>query len=521
MKKINIYILLALFTVVSTTSCKKFLDINENPNSPTVSTPELVLPQAIVRSASLIVSFNTYGARLVGYQANAGGVSGWGAFVSYDYTTSDFGSLFESTYKANEDLELVAQLSSKDADHNNFIAAARVMQAFNYQTLVDTYNDVPYFDALKGIGTLQPKYDKATDIYKALADSLDAAITTFKATPTSTAFKNSDPLFKGDVTSWIKFANTIKLRLIVRAGSKVTFTNTSFDPAGFITADAMVNPGYTKIEGKQNPTWNAWAYTAANAAASGASQRIPTPFTLSFYDGTRMDDTKRATLVFKNGLAVPKNQLGYQENDAMKGLAPSVWFIGTDDKTYTKIGILKGPDAPQPIMLASESFFLQAQANVRGIAGVAGTAKGNFRSGIFHSFNYLEKDNTGAIPTGRDAKADTANYYSLNITNRLVNFDLATTPEQQIEAILNQQYVAYNQLFAHQTWFEYIRTGYPVSSGAVTRDNAKKTMVSLVSMSTAPDNLPTRILYPASEFKYNDKNIPEVNKFSSKIFYAR
>ena len=160
MKKINIYILLALFTVASTTSCKKFLDINENPNSPTVSTPELVLPQAIVRSANLIVSFNSYGARLVGYQANAGGVSGWGSFVSYDYTTSDYGGLFEASYKAIEDLELVTQLSAVDADHNAYIAAARVMQAFNYQTLVDTYNDVPYFDALKGTAVLQPKYDK-------------------------------------------------------------------------------------------------------------------------------------------------------------------------------------------------------------------------------------------------------------------------------------------------------------------------------------------------------------------------
>lgn len=521
MKKYNIYILLALFTVVSITSCKKFLDINKNPNNPTVSTPELVLPQAIVRSATLPVSFNSYGARLVGYQANAGGVSGWGAFVSYDYTTSDFGSLFEATYKANEDLELVAQLSAKDADHNAFIAAARIMQAFNWQTLVDTYNDVPYFDALKGTGNLQPKYDKAEDIYKALADSLDFAIVTLKATATSTAFKNSDPMFKGDIASWIKLANTIKLRLIVRGGSKVAFTNTNFDPAGFVTADVMVNPGYTKIDGKQNPTWNTWAYTAAGSAASGASQRIPTPFALAFFDGTKMDDAKRANLFYKNGLTVPKNQLGYQESDAAKGIAPSVWFIGTDDKTYTKIGILKGPDAPQPIMLASESFFLQAQANVRGIAGVGGTALENFKKGVFHSFNYLEKDNTGAIPTGRDVKADTTTYFSLNNTNRLVNFELATTDEQKIEAIVSQQYVAYNQMFGHQTWFEYIRTGYPVSTGAVTQENAKRTMVSLVSVSTAPDNLPTRILYPASEFKYNDKNIPVVNKFSSKIFYAR
>ncbi|HBW82151.1 MAG TPA: hypothetical protein DEF78_21460 [Sphingobacterium sp.] len=60
-------------------------------------------------------------------------------------------------------------------------------------------------------------------------------------------------IFKGDNTSWAKFANTLKLRLVLRAGSKAAFANKTIDPIGVITDDVIVQPGFTKIAGKQNP----------------------------------------------------------------------------------------------------------------------------------------------------------------------------------------------------------------------------------------------------------------------------
>ncbi len=95
MKKL-IFLILGI-SMISLTACEKFLDVNENPNSPTSVVPELILPTAIVRSASLTVSYNTYGGSLVGQIANAGGFSGFGALLTYNFTAG-YLSQWDGTY---------------------------------------------------------------------------------------------------------------------------------------------------------------------------------------------------------------------------------------------------------------------------------------------------------------------------------------------------------------------------------------------------------------------------------------
>jgi hypothetical protein len=525
--KRNFKYICGLFLVASAISCKKDLDINTNPNSVTSATVDLVLPQAIVATANSISAYNTMGAQQVGYFSNSGGVSGWGGIISYNWTTGDFQGLWATSYDVLEDVQYVLNNSSNTGATKEFNAAAKVLKAYNYSLLVDTYNDVPYSEALLGADKLQPKYDKAQDIYKNIADLLDQAIATFKTSTTVPKnFTTADPLFGSssstEIARWMQFAQTLKLKLVLKGtGKGVTFTNSTFDSAiGFLTDDAIVNPGYTKIDGKQNVMWSTWAYAASGTAPGAASQYAVTGYILPFYNGIKINDPARAAVVFRTGLSVPTNQLGYQQADAGRGLAPSSWFIGTNATTYDKIGILKGPDAGQPLMLAAESYFLQAEANVRGI--VTGTVKTNFDLGIRASFRYLYKDNTGAIPAARTADADAAAYQAIpaNATRYLVNIDQATTDAQRTEAIITQKYIAFNMLFGHEAWNEYRRTGYPTIVASATPAKATS-FVSLVSESTAPDKLPTRILYPANEYKYNAANVPTVNKYSDKIFWAK
>ena len=85
-KKLLKYTLIGAVLSTGFSSCEKALDINDNPNSPTESTPQLVLPQAIVGTSRLVPTFSTYGGRIM-YFANAGGVSGWGnGFLDYNYS---------------------------------------------------------------------------------------------------------------------------------------------------------------------------------------------------------------------------------------------------------------------------------------------------------------------------------------------------------------------------------------------------------------------------------------------------
>ncbi len=532
------YLSIAMSTLLVASSCKKALDINDNPNSPTQSTPELVLPQAMVATALSVPTYNTYGGRLVGYYATSGGVSGWGDMITYDFSTGFMTGLWSTPYNTLTDLQYVVDKAGTEKP--SFTQAAEVLKAYNYANLVDTYNDVPYSEALKGAAILTPKYDKATDIYVDLAKKLDVAIAFFKSAPEDLAFENADVIFGGNTTSWAQFANTLKLRLVLRAGSKAAFANKTIDNIGVIESDVIVQPVFTKIAGKQNPMWNTWAYGADNAAVgTWGTQFIPTNYVMAFYDGFKIEDTERASLVFANGISTNKNQLGNVDNPPT-GVAPSAWVMrpvsgAISGTNYRGLGVIKGPAAGQPLMLAAESQFLAAEGALEGIiTGGEKVAEGYFEKGIKSSYNYLYM-NEADTPTksAADAEAYLVDYKATNVNSYLVNFlkfiddtgnapvERTTTKVERTEAIITQKYIALNFLFGHEAWNEYRRTGYPKIVGLNTTANARTTFVSIASRATSADKLPTRILYPNTEFSYNAANVPSVDKYSSKIFWAK
>jgi len=521
MKKISIIILSGIAVVMLGSSCKKYLNINANPNQSTSSTPDAVLPQAIVYTAANISSFNDYGAELGGYAANAGGYGGFGSNWTYDFGPNDYAGLWSSTYDALEDLQFVLNSTQGDSLYPYHNAAARILKAYNYELLVDTYNNVPYTNALQGTTDLTPTYDDAKTLYPLLANELDTAIATIEAANTNVAealTSGTDPLFGGNETSWIQFANTIKLRLIVRASAMVTFSNTTFDANGFLATDAVVNPGYQKATGQISPSWGDWVqtYTGGN----GNRAWMPCTFVFSFYNGTKLSDNARGSVIYFDYPATPNNQLGVGLTTVPSAPATTNgWYSGSTTSLGSAPGIMKGPNMGEPLMLAAESYFLQAEANVRNI--VSGTAKTNFYNGIEASFNYLyllPDDKT--LATGLDPVADAATYEANNATSYLVNYSLATTTAQQIEAIITQKYIALNFINSQEGWNEYRRTTYPkIVDGS---QDGTLTFASTLSQSSRPDKLPSRLLYPASEYSYNSANVPTgISPYTSLIFWAQ
>ncbi|MGJ1206093.1 SusD/RagB family nutrient-binding outer membrane lipoprotein [Sphingobacterium lactis] len=517
------YLSIALVGAMFLGSCNKALDINDNPNSPTESTPALVMPQALVATANSMLTYHIYGSNLVGYRANAGGYSGWGTLLNYDFTNADYSGLWSTTYDILTDFDYVVNKTKEDQANQDYYFASLVLKAYNFSLLVDTYNDVPYSEALKGNGNLNPKYDKAQDIYLDLAKNLDLAINYFKTASTSSSFKNADVLFKGTSASWAKFANTLKLRLVLKGQGKVNFANATIDASiGVLDNDAIVNPGFSKQDGKQNPWWGNYAYNAAGTNVTG-NAHIPTPYLMAFYNGTKLDDEERANLIFVNGVATNVNQLGY-ENNPPTGYLPSAWLTKPETGTlsatnYRGYGAVKGPKAGQPIMLASEASFLAAEAVLKGL--LSGDAEAYFKKGVKQSYEYLRKDESDKVIAGTDAEAFYVDYVAKNAGSKLANFSLNGSNEEKLEAIITQKYIAFNALFGHEAWNEYRRTGYPKVTGSNSEANRNNTFASSKSVATTTDKLPTRILYPLTEYTYNADNVPVVDKFKSKIFWAK
>jgi hypothetical protein len=535
MKRISIAICSAL--ALFGTACNDYLDVNENPNVATEVSAKLILPQALTATGQVINTYNTYGSQIGGFAANAGGYGGFNETITYLYTAGNYSAgLWAPTYDNLADYQYIINQAQTDSSLIFFEAAAMIMQAYDFEKLVDAFNDIPYSQALRGAENLTPEYDAGADVYADLAAKLDTAIMKIHEGEELTAqfgesaiaqLGTADVMF-GDFDNqldlWIQLANTIKLRLMVRADGKATFDNTSFDAAGFLTMDALIDPGYTRDNGRQAPKWETWAWGYTGSAGNKAW--IPTNYAMRFYDGTKIDDDYRGYATYYQYPTTGTNDLGYEGDDITKSPnGGSFWYPGTDRGGTTagnSTGPIKGPNMSMPLFTAAESYFLQAEAILRGIIpGSAADAEFAYDMGIVMAFEYnymLPKggvDNAGASYDG-DYFSDASAYYSDNAGNPLVDWAAATALglEGQIEAIITQKWIALNFVNCDEAWNDYRRTGYPAVSPG-------DTFASVVSQSTRPDKLPTRVLYPFSESQYNASNVPTgISPISSTIFWA-
>ena len=527
MKKMNIKLYIGIFLMVLIASaCEDQLNINDNPNSAITADVQLVLPQAIVASANLSNQFNTYGAHFGGFMANAGGFSGFGNLLNYNLTPGDWNGLWVNSYQ--DPLEDLKYVLDKTADVDKFAyynAAAKIMTVVNYQRLVDAFGNIPYSEALRGgEGITAPKYDDAATIYQDLFTKLDEAISTIaNAQFPLRLTAATDPLFgelaggdaKVHAKAWQKYANTLKLRILLRLSTKGQFTsfvsqgfaNLNTTTIGFLDDDAIVDPGYEL--NRPNPEWASWGKTTSGSLAN--SSRIPTTFAFGFYNGAKISDAGRGRTIFVNYPTTPTNQLGNEVGNPT--IVPGLVTWASNAAGYIGTGVLKGPGMGQPLMLAAEARFLQAEAMLNGF--ITGDYVATYYEGITASFNYLLKNENEAVVTAPGPLV--TSYRSTNAGNRLVEIEAATTNAQRLEAIITQKYIALNMINSDEAWNEYRRTGYPVTvpGGAPAFDIASNKS----NAQSRPDRLPTRILYPSTEQSYNAANFVVVNHVGDLIFW--
>jgi hypothetical protein len=575
MKKIFNRIILGTLLITSV-GCKKFLDINQNTNSPTDATPELMLPQALVTASNTVNTYDSFGAWVAGYKGNAGGYGGFGTVWNYAYTTSDNTGLWTGAFSAINQLNTVIRKTEGLDEYKYYNAMARVMKGYIYTRLVDQYGDVPYSEASKGLENLTPKYDNYGDVYQGVYADLNEAIailnTAAVTNVTRTVTAGQDPFGGGSggagtpgLVKWKQFAQTIKLKMLVRAqkvASLTSWVNTAKSSlptveSDFLTTDAIVQPGFNATTASQmNNRWTTYGWSNTGAGAGSGLSQLPTPWILSFYNGTKLSDNQRGRAIYAgynttltqtiNNASVSftgpaTNQLGYDVEPVKRSQNGSFWYSGvaqgvTNTSTITRGtgtaanaaanvgGVLKGAAMGNVLMTLAEAKFLLAEASlgsVNLVPSLSAATKTLFESGITASYQYLFSNaaNTAYLHTVPAATL-TTNYIAANTASKLVNFTLATTDEEKLEAIITQKYIAVNFINSEEGFNEYRRTGYPKIVNGST--DPTSSFASLKSAATAPDKLPTRVLYPDVEFQINTANVPkDINPSTTKIFYAK
>ncbi len=213
MKKIILTAAVALGLTMA--SCDSYLDINESPNSPAQSnlTPDLIFPGAEMAFANSYGDFlRITGGYFAQHYAQYFGTSNYMDYSQFQMSAVRSSSTYQNlTMRVLQNLSTVKAMA-EESDEPGTVLAATVIRAAVYQVLVDCYGEIPYSEALNP-DNLNPKYDNGKDIYAGIIAELDEAIA--KTEPTATVCTNN--LLPGARASeWIKLANALKLRILMR-----------------------------------------------------------------------------------------------------------------------------------------------------------------------------------------------------------------------------------------------------------------------------------------------------------------
>lgn len=243
----NISILPSLFITVMLVTlgagCTKDFDsINVNPNAATVVPATNVLGRGILSSASTL-----FGERLsIYYTGSYAGHTAAIGLGDYEYRVDINNSMWRGMYIAMTYLLDAANIA-KTEGNTNLYAAALTLKAYDAQKTTDMWGDIPYTEAFHlDSSLLYPKYDDQQTVYHLLLDELKEAADIFKSGTGDIGV--GDLLFKGDVSKWRKFCNSLRLRAAIRISLVDPTTATSViseilgDPASYpIMADNSDN----------------------------------------------------------------------------------------------------------------------------------------------------------------------------------------------------------------------------------------------------------------------------------------
>jgi len=499
-KSINIYIPVALM-ILGASCSKNYFNINDNPNAATNTTPELVLPNALKVTVATQLTGYTYLCGWMGYWAPSGSYAISASDVaSYKQTNDTYSGSWTTFYRNLEDYDYIER-SARSQNKPFYIGAAKIMKAFVFQQLVDLYNDVPYSDALKGTTSITPKYDKGQAVYEAIALQLDSGVLNMQ-NPSATSTANSDILFGGNTASWIALANTLKLRIAMRqtamngrdAYIKDQIAITIANGGGFLTADATVNPGYAGSTGQQSPVWGYFVTLTGNPTSGGqADYWRAAQYSISFLVN---NNDIRYQFIYSASSDANHPYIG----DVLGSLTN---IPGTGSSSIGP-GILKSVSQPAVLVSLAESYFLQAEANLRGWLGNAGDDDTNFVNGVRASFEYLNASNPGSTPdqSAADLVAQSA--------NKNTNYLACTNFNEKLACIIRQKWVAMNTITPFEAWSDYRRLALPADIP--------------ISVSPYKDgpNIPVRVLYPTSEYTTNAANVKAegvIDGHTSKVFW--
>ncbi|WP_199120841.1 SusD/RagB family nutrient-binding outer membrane lipoprotein [Pedobacter sp. ASV28] len=477
----RIIIIAVLIFTLGISACEKgFLDVNTDPNNPTATTPNFLLP-SIIANGFAMQGFESY--QLTGLLTQNVGRRGAANSGVEQYFLAPNVRPFQDTYQiVGTNIPPMIDIAQSEGSAY-YVGAGKIMYALILAHATDLLGDIPYSEAFKPALTISPKYDKQEEIYAAVDKLLDEGIVEMQkpASSNSRPFYITSPsisgdiLYKGVTASWIKLAYSLKARQANHLVKKASYNPTtilSYIDKAISTNSEDAQLQYQAVTSTVLNSTNVLGATRGNLGAITFGR-----FFIEMLNGKNLlgdaalpDDPRLAIMAFPTATGT---QPGLNNAQAVVGVSDfySSWY-GQD------LGIM-------PVLTNAETRFIEAEAAFRAGPATLSRAYTAYRAGII-----AHMDKIGVPVPARDAYMLSAAVAQSAATLTLKN-------------IMEQKYIA---LFMNpESWTDlrrldysqtiYTNFYYPAGANPNAKDAA------------GLPGYPQRLLYPLTEIQLNPAEV--------------
>ncbi len=381
-----------------------------------------------------------------------------------------------------------------NAESSNFpeaFALAQILKISAWHKATDMFGPIPYKEAGKGL--FRVPYDSQEEVYQAFFDDLTAAIAVLqnKVTQGGTLLADYDAVYAGNVTKWVKYANSLMLRLAMRirfvdpAKAQRYAEQAINQPLGVMTDKA----DEAKMQEGAGLSFINNIETFVNQYGECRMGSSMYSYLVGYEDPRLMAYFKPSTSPYAQN--VPFAGAKYQ------GILAGLGEGSTYFDTFSKPNIEKS--TPTYWLRASEVYFLRAEGALAGW-NMGDTAENLYRKGVETSFaeNNIDISKVSAYLSSGNEPAEFDTYYFGSApAPTAATTQWGGTDEQKLEKIITQKWIA---LYPNgqEAWTEWRRTGYPKlhavdqnkSGGVISTDKGVR-----------------RLPYPESKLSTEDKAV--------------
>lgn len=384
--------------------------------------------------------------------------------------------------------------ATTDPKYASFRAWAKIVRVEAMHRVSDIYGPIIYKNYGKSNSDGSVTYDSQKDAYYAFFNDLDSAITVLTnlvQTDAPATFGKFDLVYGGSFAKWLKFANTLKLRLALR------ISNVDAAKAKTEGESALANPGGLLTTNDDNAFVDGGTNVNPVNDISKSWGDINTGAPLACYLNGYNDPRASKYILKATDAVVAGQYIGIRNGINIDGIG-----------RYGGYSLPVNFPNKMQIMVAAEAWFLKAEAALKNWAG-AGNAQTDYETGVTTSFaqygldasSYIT-DNTSTEQQYIDPKAITAGQNDVTtgspyLSTITIAWNNGDTPAKKLERIITQKWLA---LYpdGEEAWAEFRRTGYPKLFPVVLNKSGGKISTTAFVQ---------RINFPADELSTNPNGV--------------